>query len=252
MKKLLVSACIFAIMFHAVAGMLSENDRLNRVDKRKNGDVIIQRIPAIEQKRNFCLPASIEMILRYFGARINQKELGKIFQSSRKNGTSRDVENKFGRGELQDFTCIRLHTLNSDEYSRMINAYLNSPALTGTAKKKFKKRLESENAFNLIDLHRGRADIIPARQATAVALQKACKKYIDLGYPLLWSVAMNFDPNDRDDGFHARIIAGYKQEKGIITEIIYLDSWYGRRKFKRMSFTDAVLQTTAFSVIMPK
>jgi len=249
MIKFISIICVLVLALCAGAKTPDELTRLRRV-KRNGGAVTIQRIPAIEQKRNFCLPASVEMILRYYGAKVNQKDLGKIFHSSRSSGTYSDVGKYFGSGKLADFKYTPLYTLSKDEYRSMIDTY--QQYLSASARKKFHKQLQNgKSAFDLINLRNCPAEFIETRQPAVQAMQNACKKYIDQGYPLLWSVAMNFDPNDRDTGFHARIIAGYQEKDGVITEIIYLDSWYGRRKFKRMPFTAAVLQTTKIAVIEP-
>ena len=249
MIKFISIICVLVLALCAGAKTLDEPTRLRRV-KRNSGDVIIQRIPAIEQKRNYCLPASVEMILRYYGAKVNQRELGKIFNSSRKIGTSNNIGKHFGSGELEDFKYTTLYALSQQEYQRMVEVY--QQALPTAARKRFLKQLQKDKpAFDLMDLRRCPEELNDIRQPAAKAMRQACKTYIDQGYPLLWSVAMGLDTNDRDTGFHARIIAGYQEKDGVITEIIYLDSWYGRRKFKRMPFTAAVLQTTKIAVIEP-
>ena len=68
----------------------------------------------------------------------------------------------------------------------------------------------------------------------------------------MWSVSMNFDPNDRMDGGHMRIITGYAREDGKITKVIYRDPWGGREILKRMSFNDALTITREIYVIVPK
>ena len=117
MIKYISIICVLVLALCAGAKTPDELTRLRRV-KRNGGVVTIQRIPAIEQKRNFCLPASVEMILRYYGAKVNQRELGKIFNSSRKNGTSNNIGKYFGSGELENFKYTCLYTLSQQKYQR--------------------------------------------------------------------------------------------------------------------------------------
>ena len=85
-------------------------DELHRRVKRSGGEVIIQRIPSVSAKRNYCVPASVDMVLRYYDTRVGQRTLGKLFDSSKKNGTySRNIVKEFGKGELSGFWSRRIN-----------------------------------------------------------------------------------------------------------------------------------------------
>ena len=114
-------------------------DELHRRVKRSGGEVIIQRIPSVSAKRNYCVPASVDMVLRYYDTRVGQRTLGKLFDSSKKNGTySRNIVKEFGKGELSGFRCEIVYGMLQQELERLIELYTNSPELKRSVRKKFK------------------------------------------------------------------------------------------------------------------
>ncbi len=228
-------------------------DELHRRVKRSGGEVIIQRIPSVSAKRNYCVPASVDMVLRYYDTRVGQRTLGKLFDSSKKNGTySRNIVKEFGKGELSGFRCEIVYGMLQQELERLIELYTNSPELKRSVRKKFKKQLsKSDTFFDPMDPGIVRKFTPQARKELLAVFPKILKTFIDRGCPLLWCVIMNFDPHDRTDGGHMRVIAGYEEKDGKITRIIYLDPWSNKRKFKEMKYMDAVTETTLILAVIP-
>ena len=54
------------------------------VKTNRRGEIYISGIPQVSQKRNFCAPACISMVVRYFDNNLNQKKLAKLFMASKK------------------------------------------------------------------------------------------------------------------------------------------------------------------------
>lgn len=253
MKRLLLAAAL-CLAAAASARPLDETFRLRRVH-RGNHRVVVQRIPAIEAKRNFCVPASVEMVVRYHGGRVNQRDLGKIFDSSRKFGTNiAGLSGKFGTGPLRGFICKDVYGMTIPELGRMLNVYLDSPELSAVSRKRFLKHIDPKkgdpDALDFVDQRIVYATVAESRPELLKKFPEILKEYIDQGYPLLWSVAMNLDPHDRNDGFHMRVICGYvTANDGKITDVIYLDPWTGRRKYKEVTLEQATAMTTSIKVV---
>lgn len=253
MKQLLIWALTVLVTVSACAKLLNEQECRERV-KRSHDRVVIQRIPAINAQRNYCVPASTDMVLRYYGHKVGQKTLGKLFNSSKKNGTySLNIVKEFGQGELKDFRAVIAYGMQQSELERLVDLYSNSPDIKKSVRKKFKRKLErSDHFFDPMDPAVVRKLTPQARQELLKVFPEILKNFIDRGIPLLWCVIMNFDPNDQADGGHMRVIAGYEESDGKISRIIYLDPWGSRRKFKEVSYMDAVTMTTLILAVFPE
>ena len=219
----------------AAARPLSEEKRLRRVEVKRNGEVMINYIPSIKAQRDYCVPASVEMVLRYYGARIKQKKLGRLFNSSHNGGTSReDLLNGFNDKELREYECRKLYAITKQEVHELVTLHNNHPALSRAAKKKIQSGIKhNQYIFDLLDPEIAKKVSPQARKEFTEKFTQILKEYVAKGFPLLWSMAMNLDPYDRTTGSHMRVICGYKEVDNRIVEVIYLDPWGNKRKFKR-------------------
>ncbi|MCI5779781.1 MAG: C39 family peptidase [Lentisphaeria bacterium] len=259
MRANILSALLLAgLLAHGAAAgrLLSSAECARRVERDHRGYVIVERIPAIEAKRNYCVPASVEMVLRYYGAKVNQKKLGRIFDSSKKTGTFiGDLDTHFGPdGEIKGFVCKKLYTMTIRELSALTQSCLGDADLTRRNRKAISGNVDGRSA-NVLDRMNPavvRRHTPRSRAPLLQLLPKLLKQYIDSGRPLLWSVAMNLDPNDRSDGFHMRVLCGYREEDGRITGIVYLDPWTGRRKYKHVTALEAAAMTISIMVVQPE
>lgn len=258
MRANVLSALLLAgaLAHSAAAGrLLSAAERARRVERDHRGHVIVERIPAIEAKRNYCVPASVEMVLRYYGAKVNQKKLGRIFDSSKKTGTFiGDLDTHFGPdGEIKGFECKKLYMMTVQELVALTRACLGDADLTRRNRKAISGNVDGRSADVLDRMNPAvvRRHTPAARAPLIDLLPKLLKEYIDSGRPLLWSVSMNLDPHDRTDGFHMRVLCGYREENGKITGIVYLDPWTGRRRYKYVTALEAAAMTMSIMVVQP-
>ena len=85
-------------------------------------------------------------------------------------------------------------------------------------------------------------------------LSNVIKKSIDNGIPIHWIVNLKFSPIaiERNGSFHARVIIGYYHKNGVLTEIMYADSWGKRNLHKRMDINSAFRMTVNTNLIYPK
>ena len=238
----------------AAARPLNEEKRLRRVEVKRNGEVIINYIPAIKAQRDYCVPASVEMVLRYYGSRIKQKKLGRLFNSSHKGGTSHEnLILGFNDDELREYECRKLYTITNQEVHELVTLHNNHPDLSNAAAKKIKSGIKKNRyIFDLLDLEIAKKVSPQARKELTEKFPQILKEYVAKGHPLLWSMAMNLDPYDRTTGSHMRVICGYKEVDNRIIEVIYLDPWGSKRKFKRATLDETVMMTKGIMVILPK
>lgn len=248
------SAALLALLAVFVFQASGAEDYSRNVKKRKS-EVFIDRIPQVSQKRNFCCPASTSMIIRYFDGRISQNRLAKLFSTSRKQGTfSREMLEEFSKGRLKDYEIRRVYCLTNNEAMKMLDAYNNAEKASGRKRKSRKNKpiVLGPDMFTQMNPAVARRVFPAQRQNLAKLMEECFTNCIDRGIPILWAVTMNFDPNDRMDGGHMRIITGYAKENGRITKVLYRDPWGGREIIKRMNFNDALTITIELHVITPK
>ena len=134
----------------------------------------------------------------------------------------------------------------------MIRVYTEADGLGTSARRKFLKNVKGDVVFNAVEPRRTFKLTPQMRPELMAKLPEILKKHIDAGRPLLWCVAMNLNPDYRDDAFHMRVMCGYREEKGEITEITYLDPWTGKRRYKHVTFTEAVAMTTSLWLVTPE
>ena len=247
------AAVIFALLA-IFCFRLSAAEDYSRYVKRRKSEVHIERIPQVSQKRSYCCPASVSMIIRYFDGRVSQSRLAKLFSTSKKQGTfSKEMLEEFSQGRLKDYEIRRVYALTNIEALKLVEAYNNALKSSGKRRKSKSGQITLESKmFSKMNPSIARR-VFPGQRKQLAEMMKAYFAHcIDKGIPMLWAVTMNFDPNDRMDGGHMRIIVGYVKENGEITKVIYRDPWGGRTILKKMSFDDALTITLELHVIAPK
>jgi len=214
--------------------------------------VCIERIPQVNQRRNYCVPATVSMVLRYYDSRIPQKRLARLFETSGKKGTyMEDVEEAFNRGRLEKFTIKPIYRLTVNEFDELEKTLLERRGKK--RKRKRSVRVQSyEKRINAMNPAEARKYFPAIRGEAAEKLRESLTGLVANGIPVLWCVEMRFDPEERANGGHMRLINGFIRNKdsGRIDRIVYRDSWGGASRNKVMDFNDAVTMTTALWVIL--
>ncbi len=259
-----IALLVSAFPLFAVSG---DFDCSKNVRHEPDGSVVIENIPQVAQRGGYCVPSSIEMILRYYGADYTSKRLGGIFKSRRGKGTFVDkVALGFSSGVLAaDFRLTPIYELwpissgSSVAYAdrcSLVRAYLKEEETSQKRGKIKKGKIRAErpdiDAFDAMDPQIARKAFSKCRRGLMKKLADAVECHVNAGLPLSWGVFMNFDPNDHSDGGHWRIICGYKKQNGEITEIIYRDSWGAVEKLKRVTLLEAGAMTKELYSIAPK
>lgn len=226
---------------------------LTHVKKDSGGDVFLEGIPMVDQgEKGYCVVASAERVMRYYGCRVDENELAQIANTDAEKGTS--VEAMLDSlKKLSNRLRVRVRTVDDfdeKQFLAMITEY-NQFARRGRRAQEV-----NPNGMSPMEIY-GQMDpdiLRESRTKNPSAMNRFFKHvqlHIDTGIPLLWSVVLGVLPQPKDPkgfGGHMRLIIGYNQKTN---EIIYSDSWGIAHEMKRMPLTDAWTITTGMYTIEP-
>ena len=226
----------------------------DHVERLPTGDAKLKDLPMVDQgEKGYCVVASVERIMRYYGAAVDQHELAQIANTDASLGTStgamlsslRKLTGRLGikvrslyQWNAQDFLKF------VDDYNRatkggklapelLLSYAADSDALFSQMKPEIYKQVRMKSAADF-----GR-------------FQRDIQRSIDEGIPLLWSVRLGIvseSNSPQRTGGHMRIIVGYNR---ITKEILYSDSWGQGHEEKRMPIDDAWAITNGLSSLQP-
>ncbi|PTX96940.1 hypothetical protein DB345_07110 [Spartobacteria bacterium LR76] len=212
-----------------------------KVERLPDGTVRLTGIPMVDQgEKGYCVVATTERVMRYYGAEVNQDELAQIANSDAQEGTSVSAM----VNSLRKLTS-RLGVKIKAIYSWDINEILG--IIKDYNREAKKAKADELRTGNIIDVQELLSKVDPKvyREARLKKttdfgkFQREIARSIDEGIPLLWSVNLGLVPEKNIPqyaGGHMRLIIGYDPKKN---EILYSDSWgYGHEE-KRMSLEDA-------------
>ncbi len=225
----------------------------DKVERLPDGTVRLTGIPMVDQgDKGYCVVATTERVMRYYGAEVNQDELAQIANSDAKEGTSASAM----VNSLRKLTS-RLGVKIKAIYSWEINEILD--IIKDYNREAKKAKVDELRTGNMIDVQEllSKADPKVYREARLKKtadfgkFQREITRSIDEGIPLLWSVNLGLAPEPgipQYAGGHMRLIIGYDPKKN---EVLYSDSWgYGHEE-KRMSFEDAWTITSGLYRLEP-
>ncbi len=224
-----------------------------KIERLPDGTVRLNGIPMVDQgEKGYCVVATTERVMRYYGADVNQDELAQIADSDAKEGTSVTAM----VNSLKKLTS-RLGVKIKVIYSWDINEILD--IIKDYNREAKKAKVDELHTGNMIDVQEllSKADPkvyreIRLKKTTDFGkFQREIARSIEEGIPLLWSVNLGLVPEKNIPqyvGGHMRLIIGYDPKKN---EILYSDSWgYGHEE-KRMSFEDAWTITSGLYRLEP-
>ncbi len=219
-----------------------------------SGDVWIADVPMVDQgQKGYCVVASAERVMRFYGSDVDQNELAQIANTNTGGGTSPqamyDALRKLSqrlRVKVRDLekTDVRDYLKLMAEYNRVAKK-ANAPAIPDMGnvidlgvmytamKPEVLKELRTRNKADLGRFFRG------------------VQGEIDKGVPLLWSVQLGMFPEKgvpQSGGGHMRLIIGYNPKT---QEILFSDSWGAGHELKRMPVDVAWTITTGLLTIEP-
>jgi hypothetical protein len=224
------------------------------VKKEASGDVFLDGVPMVDQgQKGYCVVASTERVIRYYGGKADEHELAEIANSSASGGTS--VEAMIDSlKKLSQRLRVKVRTVENFDIPQIqkLFAEYNRAA-------KHDKKPELPPLGHMIDvqaMYTGMdTDVLKEARTKNPAdmnrFQRQVAAHIDTGIPLLWSVMLGKVPEKgipQNAGGHMRLIIGYNAKTN---EILFSDSWGIGHELKRMSAADAWTMTTGVFSIEP-
>ena len=203
-----------------------------------SGDVYVKDIPMVDQgQKGYCVVATAERVLRYYGIKVDEDELAQLADSSASRGTSLNAMNQ----SLKKLTArfkIRVRTIWEIDFNALISDYNQ-----GARHAKVASINPMVEDFSEIYAQM-KPDALRETRAKSrsglLAFQRHLKAHIDVGVPVLWAVVLGVLPDDgsnaKTPGGHMRLIIGYNEKTN---EILYSDSWGIGHELKRMPLGDA-------------
>lgn len=221
---------------------------------RVGGDVKLADVPMVDQgQKGYCVVASVERVMRYYGAEVDQHELAQIANSDASRGTSMEamVDSLKRLTSRLGVKAKALYEWDISDFLKMVDDY-NRAA-------KRAKVPPVELGGRLIDADAVFAQMKPEifrevrlkKSSDFGKFQRDIQRSIDEGLPLLWSVRLGLVKEKEIPqafGGHMRLITGYSAGA---KEIIYSDSWGMGHEEKRMAVEDAWTITSGLTSLQP-
>lgn len=227
----------------------------DHVERVAGGDVKLKGLPMVDQgEKGYCVVASVERVMRYYGATVDQHELAQVANSDATRGTStgamlaslRRLTARLGikvrslyEWNIRDFLKI------IDDYNRATKRGKLAPEVTIPA-----HAADADAFFSQMkpEIYK---EVRMKSTADFGRFQREIQRNIDEGVPLLWSVRLGIVKEEnipQAAGGHMRIIIGYNKAT---REILYSDSWGNGHEEKRMPLDDAWTITNGLSSLQP-
>ena len=221
--------------------------------KESNGDVFIGNVPMVDQgQKGYCVVATAERVMRYYGAAVDQHEMAQMADSSSSGGTSPEkmtealdkIDSKF------NLRLKRVLPWTVRGYLDLIKDY--NRAARSTKSRQISDREAYSVAFAYQEMDPETLKKARATNAAMDKFKKLVRGYIDLGVPLMWSVHLGlYKEGDlpQSGGGHMRLIIGYNDTAN---EVLFSDSWGTGHELKRINADEAWSMTSGLYGMEPK
>jgi len=228
---------------------------LSHVKKDASGDVRIETVPMVDQgDKGYCVVATVERVMRYYGVPVDEHELAELANSSATGGTS--TEAMFDSlKKLSQRLRVKIRTVENMDVRQILDLIkeYNQQARRGHRAPEIPDQgrvLDVQSIYSAMQ-----PDILrEARthnKAEEDRFQQTVQDHIDQGVPVIWSVILGIVPEENAQqgiGAHMRLIIGYNSQKN---EILYSDPWGPGHELKRMPAGDAWTITMGLNTIEP-
>lgn len=266
----------FSILPPASAKSLKESLRtaagknqmqLNLIHDSQTGDAYLD-IPMVNQgNKGYCVGATVERILKYYGSSIDQQIIAQLAESDSYKGTNvRKLYNvlKKNDSKLKIKVDKIFHDDSAEQYEdieKFTSQYNNIAKKQKRLRvnfKEFTSRRKKSRTVNFPALISAfEYDIFSAAKCRNVKIlqkfEKMVSESLTKGIPLVWItyVFKNTAPNTSIENIsmHMRIINGFNRQQ---KKIIFTDSWGKGHEKKYMSLDDAWTHTLMLIQITPK
>jgi hypothetical protein len=246
-----------SFMAEALASATPEEaafDGPSHVKKDASGDVRIDTVPMVDQgKKGYCVVATAERVMRYYGVPVDENEMAELANSSASEGTSNDamLDSLKNLSQRLQVKTRLLETMDERQAVDSINEYNrlahrdHVPEIPPQAQNGYLDQIYAAMKPDLLREARTH------NQADVDRFQQIVQDHIDQGIPILWCVIYGLLPEKkgpRGIGGHMRLIIGYNADT---KEILYSDPWGPGFELERMPAGDAWTMTMAMDTIEP-
>ena len=219
------------------------------------GDVWIPDVPMVDQgEKGYCVVASAERVLRYYGQSVDQQELAQIANTSTDGGTSSTAMFDALK-KLSARLKVRVREVQAGDSIRdilkLLADYNRAAKKAGVAEIPDPGRMIDLGAIYRAMQGDVLKDVRTKNKADLNRFQRQVQAHIDQGVPLLWTVMLGLTKEPgipQNAGGHMRLIIGYNTKA---EEILYTDSWGAGHELKRLPAADAWTMTTGTMSIEP-
>jgi len=226
----------------------------DHVKKSAEGDVWIADVPMVDQgQKGYCVVASTERVMRYYGNAVDQQELAQVANSSASGGTSFKAMYE----ALKKLSArLKIH-VREVEKSDVKDIQKMMAEYDRAAKKAGAPPIPPQgNTIELDEVYRAMDPVVfkvirTRNKGEVSKFQRTVESHVNEGTPLLWTVMLGKVPEKgipQNAGGHMRLIIGYNSKTN---EILYSDSWGAGHELKRMPADDAWAMTTGAMSIEP-
>jgi len=226
----------------------------SHVKRDPSGDVLLTDVPMVDQgEKGYCVVASAERVMRYYGTRADEHELAQIANTSAAAGTSNEAMFDALK-KLSNRLRVKIRTIENFDVKHFLDLIKDYNHI---AKRQHEQEIDtSSHMLNVSAIY---AQMNPDVLREARTRNKSepdrflreVQTHIDDGIPLLWSVMLGIVHEEKAPqalGGHMRLIIGYNAKT---REIMYSDSWGLGHELKRMALDDAWTITTGLNTIEP-
>ena len=226
-----------------------------RLQHDPNGDVWIPSVPMVDQgHKGYCVVATMERILRYYGSQVSEHEVAQHADSSASQGTTlrglSEAMHSITSSLGLSFTEFR--KFDAAEFGTFVDDYNAAAKREGRVEVSLSTR-SVEDVYHQMDAEIVR-DLRLKNPQHVESFFNYISSTIDKGWPIAWTVYLGWIEENPPlgkgaHGSHMRLIIGYNPDT---QEIIYSDSWGLGHEFKRMAANDAYIMTADMFIVEPK
>jgi hypothetical protein len=226
----------------------------SHVKKDASGDVRIETVPMVDQgEKGYCVVATAERVMRYYGIPVDENELAELANSSAKGGTSNEAMFASLK-KLSQRLQVKIRPIQDMDVRQILDLITEYNRAAHRAHEP-----EIPDQGHMLDMQKiyeaMNPDVLKAarthNRAAVDRFQQEVEDHIDQGIPVLWSIMYGVIPEEKGPkgiGGHMRLIIGYNTDT---KEILYSDSWGPGHELKRMPLDNAWAMTTGLDLIEP-
>ena len=217
------------------------------------GDVWIGDVPMVDQgQKGYCVVASTERVMRYYGSDVDENELAQVANSNSGGTNLQSMHDAMKKLTARLKIRVRdIEKMDVKEILDLVKDYNRAAKRTGAAP--LSDPGQMLDVGSIYGEMKGEVlkDARTHNKSGVERFQRNVQTHIDQGVPLLWSVELGLVPEPgipQNAGGHMRLIIGYNTKT---QEILYSDSWGAGHELKRMKTDDAWTMTTSLMSIEP-